>query len=172
MTRISINLLPKEFTEQQVKSSKFYQIQAVGVVIILVLIFLSSLTIALRILQSNNLKTVQVQVTAAEERISGLKGREASLLILKNRLNAIDKYLGVPSKQASILRQITEQLPSTFVITSMSVSRLGEVSILGLVPDSAILDQITSLTTYQVSIESLNRSRDGVYRIGLKIISK
>src|SRR5437588_594087 len=101
MERISINLLPVEFTQEQVKNAKFYKIQARGIVIILIMIFLASLTIALRILQSHNIQQVQAQVDETSQKVSNLKDKEVALAVLKNRLATIGQYLGVPSKQAS-----------------------------------------------------------------------
>ena len=50
--KIAINLLPIEFTEQEVKRAKFIKIQTIGVFVILLMVFLSSLSVALVILQS------------------------------------------------------------------------------------------------------------------------
>ncbi len=55
MFKIEINLLPLECRVEENKKARFYKIQAIGVVIILLLIFLSSITVALGVLQSQNL---------------------------------------------------------------------------------------------------------------------
>ena len=56
METISINLLPKEFTAEEIKQGKFYKIQAVGISVILLMVFLSVLTISLRIFQSSKIR--------------------------------------------------------------------------------------------------------------------
>ena len=52
MAKVTINLLPLEFREQDLNNAKFYKVQIIGVAVVLLIIFLSSLTVALRILQS------------------------------------------------------------------------------------------------------------------------
>lgn len=181
MEKISINLLPIEFTQQQVKKAKFYKIQALGVSIILFMVFLASLTVALRILQSHNIQKVEAQVSQQEERITTFKDRQASLLILKNRLTAISQYLGVSSPQAGIYKLVNELLPPSVSISSISVNRNGEVLVSALVPDPLTLDEaVSNLTSKdknqnkisQVSIDSLTRGKDGIYRIGFKVKPK
>lgn len=178
MEKISINLLPPEFTAEQVKKAKFYKIQGIGVVAILVMVFLSSLTVALRILQSQNISEAQTILNEKEQQVLGLKGRQASLILLKNRLTAVSKYLGVSSKQASVYKFINDLLPPTFGINSLTVDKSGEILILAVVSDVITLDNFISTLisdesgqgkVSQLSIENLNRGRDGIYRVGLKI---
>ena len=181
MAHISINLLPIEFTQEEVKRAKFYKVQAVCVAIILMMVFLASLTVALRILQSHNISQIKTQFTQAEQKVSNLKNRETSLVILKNRLTVINQYLGTPSKQVAVYNLIDKLLPPAVSINSFLVDKSGDVSLVGVVPDSLTIDSlIDSLTNKEknegkvsgVSIESLNRGRDGIYRISLKVKSK
>lgn len=177
MAKISINLLPVEFTREEVKRSKFVRLQAIGVAVILIMVFLSSLTIALRILQSQNIRQVQTRVVAAEGQIDQFKGAQGSLVLLKNRLSTIDKYLGKPSKQTEIYQFIDSITPPDVNITSISVDKIGDVSMVAIARDITSLDNfIQSLTgkekggkISQVSVESLNLGRDGVYRVNFKI---
>ena len=64
MSQIAINLLPYEFREQEIKRTKFYKLQSIGIGIIMLMVFLSSLTVALRVLQSQNISQIQKQVAA------------------------------------------------------------------------------------------------------------
>lgn len=178
MAKISINLLPSEFLTQELKAGKFYKVQAVGVAVILGMIFLTSVTLALRILQSRNLNLVQARLTEAEQRASDLKSTQASLILLKDRLKVVNQYLGIPSKQNSIYNLVDRLIPSSVLVNTITVARDGEVVIVASVTDSKTLDNlITSLTSKdtnqdivkQVSIENLSRARDGFYRISLKI---
>lgn len=181
MTRISINLLPTEIIAEESKNTNFYKIQFFGVAIILVLIFLTSLTLALQILQNRNLVTAQAKLLESEQKVAGLKKTQVSLFILKNRLTVISQYLGVASKQSSIYRLINKLIPPSAVISAISVDKGGTVVILALMPDRDSLDQtLNNLTDKernenqfdQVSVDSLNRGKDGVYRISLKIKPK
>lgn len=181
MAKISINLLPPEFNAEQIKRTKFYKIQAVGVIVILVMTFLASISVALRILQTQNINEVKAQLSQEEQKIENLKDRQASLLILKNRLATINSYLGVSSQQAAIFNLINQLLPTSVSVTSLSVDRLGSVLISAVVPDSLTLDEtISSLISEEVNqgkisgvaIESLNRGKDGIYRLSIKVKPK
>lgn len=176
--KISINLLPSEDIVKEVKRIKFYKIQFIGIIIILLMVFLTSLTVALRILQNRYITQYQVKVTAAEKQVSDLKNTQISLLLLKDRLKVIDEYLGVSSKQSSIYQLMDKLIPQSVVISAISVDQAGEVVLVALVQDSISLDVLISNLTNQetnenkisqVSVESLNRGRDGFYRISFTV---
>lgn len=181
MAKLSINLLPKEFTQEQVKRAKFYKVQLLGVAVILLMTFLASVTVALRILQSHHMGLLEAKLAEEEGRINNLKDRQASLLIIKNRLVTIDKYLGSNSNQADIYKLIDDLLPSQVSVTSLSVDRLGQVLLSAVVSDAQSVDDFISdlvdkeknqQKVTQVSIDSLNRGRDGFYRLGIRIKPK
>ena len=181
MPRIAINLLPIEFRVQELKRAKFYKIQAFGVVTILLVVFLSSLTIALRILQSQNISQIQNKLTQSEQRIADLKSIQGSLFLLKNRLTVINQYLEIPSKQVQMYKLIAELLPATVSVGSIFVDKGGEILILAVVPDSVSLDHlITNLISKEsnqdkiskVSLENISRGKDGIYRLSLKVKPK
>lgn len=176
--RISINLLPPEFLAEDLKRVKFVKIQTIGIGIVLIMIFLASLTVALRILQSYSISQIQDKLGSVEEKVSGLKSRQASLVLLKNRLTTIDKYLGEPSIQSSMYTLLDKLIPQSVAITALSVDKAGDTTIVAVVPDSTTLDNLmlnllssdrNEGKIKQVAIESLNRGRDGVYRLSLKI---
>lgn len=188
MANISINLLPIEFTQGEVKRAKFFKVQTIGVIIILFMTFLASLTVALRILQSQNIKQVQAQVSVVEGKVGALKETQASLLLLKNRLSTINQYLGGSSKQSEIYSLITSILPPSVSVTSISIDPDGGVSLVVLADDIIQLESLLSGLSNQeehqeeqvpsgdkirqISVESLNRSRDGIYRVNLNIKPK
>lgn len=176
--KIAINLLPIEFTQAEVKRSKFIKIQTIGVAVILLMVFLSSLSVALVILQSQSINSVQVQVSASEQKISDLKDKQVSLLLIKNRLAIINQYLGNSSKQVTMLILLDKLLPPVIAINSTTIGKDGGISILALIPDSMTLDNIINNLTdktqnegqiKEISIDSISRGKDGVYRVSLKI---
>lgn len=181
MAKISINLLPPDIIADQIKRGKFYKIQLIGIVVILFMIFLTSSSVALSILQSNNITEVQAKMEQQQQKVSSLRKAEDSLFVLKNRLTLINQYLGVPSKQASIYKLIDKLTTSPVIISSITVDKSGDSVILMSTSSSASIDNlINNLTTKennedkisQVSIESLNRGRDGIYRLSLKVKAK
>ncbi len=176
--KISINLLPPEDIAKEIQKAKFYKVQLIGIVIILTMIFLTSLTLVLRILQNHNISPYQSKVTAAEKRVSDLKNTQSYLMLLKDRLKVIDQYLGVPSKQSAIYQLVNKLTPQSVAIEAISVAPDGGVMFVALVSDNISLDNLINNLTYaesnenkisQVSVENLNRGRDGFYKISLKI---
>lgn len=181
MAKISINLLPPEIITKELKKANFYKIQLAGVVVILTMVFLSSLIVALRILQSRNITEAQAKLNQTQQTISGLKDTQAALFLLKDRLAVIYKYLGVSSDQSTMYKLINELIPANIVINAITVDRRGEVVLQTVVPDSASLDNLMNQLTInenntgkisQVGLESLSRGRDGFYRVSLKIKPK
>ncbi len=181
MANILINLLPIEFRQEEIKRTKFNKVQAFGVAIILLMTFLASLTVALRILQSQRIFHTKSRLSQAEEKISSLKTVQASLLLLKNRLTTIDQYLGTPSQQTQMYQLISELLPANAAASSIAVSKGGEAIIIVTVPDSSSLEVlISSLISRdtnqdkisQVALENINRGKDGIYSLSLKIKPK
>lgn len=177
---ISINLLPADFLTEQAKRAKFYKMQTIGVGIILLMVFLSSLVVALRILQSNNISQIQVKLDQAEGKVLALKERQASLFVLKNRLAIISQYLGKPSKQSSLYNLLDNIIPSSVTISSVVID--GSNISLGLaVPDAQILeDMLTGFISKEtnkdmiseVSVGGLSKGRGDDFRITLKITPK
>ncbi|MDD5147263.1 MAG: hypothetical protein PHV63_01765 [Candidatus Daviesbacteria bacterium] len=178
MARILINLLPPEVMAQELKKAKFYKIQFAGIIIVLIMVFLASLTLALRILQNQSIAVIQATLAQEEQKVSDLKGTQASLFLLKNRLNGIDQYFGKSSQQSSMYKLIDKLIPVSVLVNAITIDKTGGAVVLATVPDSASLDNLVNNLTNkevneskisQVSVETLNRGRDGFYRIGFKI---
>lgn len=176
--KISINLLPAETIAEEAKRSKFYKIQFIGVAVILILIFLTSLTLALQILQNNNIASAQAKVAESEGKVVSLKNTQVSLFILKNRLNTIGAHFGVPSKQSAMYEIIDELTPLSVSVSTVSVDKTGTVTLLASTSDRESLDEfISNLINKEtnknliseVAIDTLNRSKDGYFRISLRI---
>lgn len=179
--KISINLLPPELITKELKKANFYKIQLAGIVIILAMVFLASLTVALRILQSRGIASVQARVTEAQQKISDLKDTQVALMILRSRLAVVDKYLGVSSNQTLVYKLIGKLVPDDITINSISVSQKGDVNLTAEISDISSLDGLLEKLTErdsneekisQVSLENLNRGRDGFYRANLMIKAK
>lgn len=176
--KISINLLPPEVIARESKNAKFYRIQFAGIAIILFMVFLAALTLALQVLQNNNIAIYKTKLTQAEERVSGLKSTQGSLLLLKDRITVINQYLGTSSKQSAMYKLVDELIPQSVIISAITIDKSGEVAFLASTSDPDSLDSlIGSLTSEdsnegkieEVLIESLNRGKDGTYRISFRI---
>lgn len=178
MSIIAINLLPPEYISEEVKKRKFYKVQSFGIASLLLMFFLSSLTVSLRILQGQRIKQVESRLDEVVQKINGIKTKQDFLLNLKSRLAVIDKYASDKSKQSALYAFIEKVAPPGLNINSLSISRSGDVYLSVVVPDIFTVDKLTNSFTdsnqngnliKEVSIESLNRSRDGVYRLTLRL---
>lgn len=173
---ISLNLLPIEYLTSRLKDKKFYKVQIIGTSVVLVLIFLSSLTFALGIFQSQNIKQVQASLSNTESKIAGYKNVEGSLIIVKNRLQVISQFGELPSKQRESFEKIVSIIPSEMLISSFNVDSSGNVLITVISPTAQLIDEmmekVLSASEYKfiakLIIDSLNRGRDGLFRATLK----
>ncbi|OGE19409.1 hypothetical protein A3J19_01760 [Candidatus Daviesbacteria bacterium RIFCSPLOWO2_02_FULL_41_8] len=179
--KISINLLPPELITKELKKANFYKIQLAGIVIILTMVFLASLSVALRILQSRSILSIQARVTEARQKVSDLKDTQAAIMILKSRLAVVDKYWGESTNQTLMYKLMGKIIPEDITVNTITIDQKGDVSLTALVSDTLSLDNFIEKLTdkdsnegrvSQVSIENLNRSRDGLYRVGIIIKSK
>lgn len=175
---IAINLLPVEFATKQVRQKKFYKVQVVSIAALLIMAFMASITVALRVLQSQNLTSAQTRLAQAEDEVLNLKSKEAAVVVLKNRLDAINRVHGVSSKQLTAYSLIDGLLPQDIPINSLSIDVNGNILLSFTVSSPEVLDNLmTSLTSKdrnfnlvdQVEVESVARSRDGLLRVSLKI---
>lgn len=179
--KLSIDLLPLEFKEEELKNTKFYKIQLIGIMIILVMFFLSSLTVSLRILQNQNMQRLQNNLSVTEQRITDLKSTQAAIFILKDRLATINQYLDSPSEPNKVYRIVSKLLPPSATINTFSVDRNAQVSLTITITDNNVIDTVLENLMNKeknegkietVTVESINRGRDGVYRLALRIKTK
>lgn len=180
MANISINLLPIEFRAEEVKRTKFYKIQIIGIAAILIFVFLSSLTVALRILQSQNIALAKNTVSKQEIRVEEFKGTQATLILLQNRLSAIKRYANNFSKQNETYQAVTESLPSSVLINSLNIDKDGSASFVAAIADVSSLEKLFSAILKSqeddqftdASIDTLSMGRDGVFRLSIKLKAK
>lgn len=178
MQKIAINLLPQEIQNKQLTEKRFFKIQAISVSIVLFLAFLASTAVALGVLQSRSIQQAQASVEELEEVVSSLQDKESSLVVLKDRLTTIQKLKEKPSKQRTIYNIVNSLIPATSSVTSFSVDRSGNLILAIIFPDvtnfDAFLNDLISKEKTEgivtkVTLESLNRSREGNLRTSLTI---
>lgn len=168
-----------EFRQEELKRNKFYRIQFIGILIILVTVFLSSLTVALRVFQSQNIASAQSEVSTKVQQVEGYKTLQASLFLIQNRVKTLGQYTGIPSRQNLTYQDLNKVLTPNIAISSLSVDSEGNAAIVAAASDILALDSFLSNLIAkedskfsEVSIENLSRSRDGAYRASLKLIPK
>lgn len=175
---IKINLLPSEFLIAEREYQNFRKIQLICVLVILSLIFLSSMTIALRVLQSQRIVSANEQLDQLTSKITADKSKEAQLLILKNRIDLLQKISESPSKQKALYNLVNQLIPKEVLVSDMSVDNSGNIGLSLVVLQTGyfenMLDNLTSKEKNEgkiktIEIETLTRTRDGVYRANIKV---
>lgn len=180
MSAISINLLPAEFKIDQKTQKKFQLVQRISIAILLFLIFLASASSALKILQAQDISKLRKEATVQEDRITSFKDKEVALVVLKNRLSAINQIIKSGSDNGAVYKQVSALIPPEVVITAVSVNRSGDVSMSIIAPDllalERVLSDLTSARAFKaiskIELESLSRGRDSVFRSNLKISAR
>ena len=178
MAGVSINLLPAQFRIDQKAQKKFQVVQAVSIFTLLTLILLASVTTAVRIVQNKELQGLKEEETQKEEQVLVYKEKEAALAILKNRLGLINQIVKSDSKSSRVIyKSVLTLMPPNIGISSVSLDRGGNFLTSILSPHSFTVDSlITSLTSEQgfttisnIDLDNLSRSRDGSYRVNMRI---
>lgn len=178
--RISINLLPQEFTKLQQQQSKYYKLRLVALGSLILMVFLASTTVALRILQSRSLQTAQFSLQAAQTEVSQFKQTEVSLVVLKDRLNNISQINSASVKQSGMYNLINNLVPPSVLIDSVTVDRSGNTTLSLTGSDASVIDDfISSLVdeskneskVKSLEVGSFSRSRESLYRVNLKIVA-
>lgn len=181
MTKLSINLLPIEYAQVYASNERFRKIQSVGIGILVLLVFLSSATFVLSLLQNSNVIQAQTNLQAAASTVSQFKSQEESLVLFKDRLNNLQKISSTPSQSRTMYNLINTLMPASLVPTLIVTDTSGNISLSLATTNSDDVDNfITTLIdphnnqglVSKVDIESLSRGRDGIYRVNLKIYTK
>lgn len=179
--KISINLLPDEFIAEELKKGKFYRVQAIGIFIILFMIFLSMLTVSLRVFQSSGIKSSEVILANAQSKVNSHSSKQTKLVYLKNRLEVISKELGISSKQVEMYGLVESLLPTSVNVITESIGTDGKILISAVVPDPVVLDSMFSdLLNVEknegkiskIVVEGIGRGRDNSFRVNFTIEGK
>lgn len=179
--KISINLLPPEVIFQRKQSSKLSLVSKMSIAMLVVLIFFTSATFALRISQRSQLQEAQQGLVSAQEKVSRLQGKGAQVAALKQRLSSIQTLMGSPSKTQKVFNVIAPLLPADINASELAIDEKGNidmlasspsiVSINNLISDLSNKDKTSNLIS-RIDLTSLSAGKDSVYRFGLKMIAK
>ncbi len=175
-----INLLPPEIILFRKQSTRISFINKASIVVLLILIFLTSTTVVLRVLQNKNLQEVDNQIVFAQSKINSLKDREGYAIALKSRVSSIAS-IGENSKQTAIFNLVTSLAPVEVDTQSISVERNGLMVFSANSPSlSALQSFLTNLSSKEknsdlistVALESMSKGRDNIYRVSFRIVPK
>lgn len=178
MGGILINLLPKEIILQKEKNSKLVFINRLSIGMLVALVFFTSTTGALRILQNSELEEAKKGLAYATERVSGLKSKEEKMFILKERLGLITTLIEGDVKRKEIFNLVVYLTPPEMQISEALVDRNGQLTATFSSPSlSAVQTLIGNLSDKEknsglvskVSLEGLSLGKDSTYRFTLKV---
>lgn len=180
-SRMSVNLLPPEMLYQRHQSFRLSLINKLSIGALLMMIFLTSAALAIKISQKSELQRSQNDVVMAESKVSELKVVESQFLILKQRLGSINSIMGGDTKRKAIFSLVVLLTPESLQITNASVDRNGymAVSVYGnsvkaietLIRDLGDKEKNSNLIA-TVDLDGLSMDREGTIRFNLKIIPK
>lgn len=180
-SKLSVNLLPPEILLQRKQSFKLSLANKLSIVLLVTLVFFSSVTLAFRLIQNAQKETAENNLVLAETRMSGLKPREEEAILLKGRLASIEKLLGGDVKRKAIFNLVVYLALPDMQISEAAVDSQGNMSISMVSQTIESFDNFLSNLSSQeknfgmvqkVHLESLSMGRDAAYRFALKITPK
>lgn len=177
--QLTVNLLPPEILLQRRANSKLSMVNKLSIVALLVLVFFTSATFALRISQGRELQVAQDGVAEAESQVTTFKDTEGQLFVLKDRLNTIASLATGDTKRRAIFNTVVSLTPAEIQISDLSIDRAGVIMVSFVSPTlSALETLIANLSSKEksvnliskVNLEGLAIGKDYIYRGALKII--
>ncbi|MDO8570490.1 MAG: hypothetical protein Q7R97_02795 [Candidatus Daviesbacteria bacterium] len=178
---LMINLLPQDIILKRKQHSKFALISKISIAVLVVLVFLTSTTLALRFSQALKLKETEQGLVVAEGKINSMTDKEGQLIALKKRLDSISSILGGDSKRKSIFNMVVYLIPPDIQVLELSVDKSGNMiislnsssllSIQTLFSDLGEKEKNSDLIS-KVNLEGLSMGRNAVYTFSLKITPK
>ncbi len=178
MAGILINLLPQEVLLERRQNSKLVFLNRLSVVLLIVLVFFTSATLALRIMQNSELEEANKGLVLATEEVNSFKERETQVLALKERLGLIQNLMEGDAKRKEIFNLIVFLTPPDMQISEALVDKNGNTTASFTSPSlTAVQTLINNLgdkeknsnIVTKVQLEGLSMGKDGVYRFSLKI---
>lgn len=180
MEKITINLIPAEFAQKQRTQGRYGRLQLVGILLVLLVFLLASITFALSIIQNQNINVLAGNVKKLEDKVASYREKEGALLLLKNRLTNIGSHKS-ESRPRLIYEFVSSNIPEGIYTSSISINSGGYVLISASTQQKDSLDEfINSVVRSEEGkaliasavFENLNRGRDGLYRVNIKITAK
>jgi hypothetical protein len=179
MDKVNINLLPTEVSLEQQKQAKFSKVQTISIGILLFFILLASVSVAIRIFQSQTLNKLDDEVKSLEATVEESRAKEESLVILKNRITAISQLISGSHAPTEMFNLVYGQIPVNVSITGITVDRIGNVFLSLVIPDSNSLEEMINVfstkeafeSIKKIDLENLSTGSDGQFRLNMKVYS-
>lgn len=180
-SKILVNLLPQEVILERKQSSKLAFLNRLSMVTLIALVFFTSATLTLRIIQSNQLKGAQDDLVLAQTKVTGLKSREDQITALKQRINSIQNIMGGDSKRKELFNLLLNLTPMDVQISDIAIDKAGNTI---LVINSYSLASIDTFLSNlgskeknsdligKIDLNGLSITANSIYRLDLKLTPK
>lgn len=177
---MKINLLPAETLSVGRQNAKILLANRISLWLFVALVFLTSITLSVRILQNLKLQNLTGQVAQAQTRVLSSQDKEGYAVVLAERLKTIQSLQG-DSKKIILFNLIAGLAGSNIAINSFSVDRVGNIDVSATAINLADLNNFfnglndkkqTSDLVSRVDLSSLSLGRGGGYRFSIKVTAK
>lgn len=180
MGGISVNLLPKDVILRRKQNSRLTLITKISTSLLLMLIFFTSATIAIRMVQRNDLQSAQQNLVHAEDKVKSFSLKEEQAIALKNKLDIIQSIMGGDTKRKEIFNTVVHLTPSDIQITDAIVDSSGAMTVSLKGSSISSIETLFSnlgkkesgLDLSQLNLDGISLGKDSVYTFALKIVPK
>lgn len=160
--KMTINLLPPEVMLQRKQGFKLTLANQISIAALVILIFFTSATLALRFFQNSELKAAKEELTSAEGKVNSLQSREVQIVLLKQRLASIENLTGSDLKRKAIFNLVIYLTPPNIQIIDVSVDKNGNMSL------SLASSSLPSIETLFASLGDNEKNSDLISKVGLE----
>ncbi len=152
----------------------------VSIFLLVVLVTVTFAVFAVRYVQNNVLNQTNEALSAAESKVTSLKDREGYAVLLKKRLDSIDK-LSSDNKKIDSFSTVLALTPPDVQLSLISVEKTGEVHLTSSSPNVKSLDSYLAIlqdktrnndSIQKIDMQNLSRNKDGLYRYDLVVTPK
>ncbi len=181
MTKLSINLLPKEVLAQEHSKNRISLINQISFGFLIILVSVTTTVLMLRLLQNRALYQDKVDLENTVKDVESLKKQEGLLTNLKKRIDSINTWSKQESKQLSSFTLMLSLKPANIKTNFLGLDKSGNISYSGesssaadlkTLFDNVVDPKLTEGRIAKVKVENLNRSITDKYRFDLTLTLK
>lgn len=181
---IAINLLPKEILLDRLQSSKLRVINKLSFLILILLIFFTSATLALRISQNSELEIIQAGLVSAQSKVTSLQGKEVRVMLLKQRLKSIQSLSGTDHKIKDIFNLVSYIVQTEAPLVEISDFTIDKNGNMQLAIKTSSLSDLEKFfaslgdtnknagLVSKVELSGLSYVKGAIYQVDMRIIQK
>jgi hypothetical protein len=178
MEKISINLLPIELREKSKKNTRKNRINQASIGVLVVVIIITLSVLSWTIVLKSSLQKANSDLATITQQVQAQKEKEGLVVLLKSRLDIINKLIQKESISTQSFNLISSLLPIDIKMLNLAVDKSGKIRM------TASTTSLTSMQSFfnnltdpkknegkitATKVESLNKTQDGNYNFELTI---